>query len=131
VSTNDGDANLIGCPPGIGHDLGQERLIFRPGRQHQEQDPAWPDPTGGNVVAGHVDGQPANAADGPDDGIHVDGQDIIPYTGQSNVFTKGSAKKNVRIVTGRKGKDSPLKYVQREFRHRYLPQPCIVHAALC
>jgi len=53
--------------------------------------PAAPAPAaGGDVVAGHVDSQPADVAYSSDDWVHMGDQDITADTRQRHIFAKGS-----------------------------------------
>jgi hypothetical protein len=71
-------------------------------------DPAGQDPTGGDIVAGHVHSQPANVPDRADDGIYVRDEDVTSDPRQRHVFAKGSSQEDVGIIRLREGKNAPL-----------------------
>jgi hypothetical protein len=79
---------------------------------NQQQYPARGDLAGGDIVAGYVDGQPTDAPDSADDGVHVGNQDVLPDPPQRYILAEGGAQDDVRVASLNEGKDTPLQDIQ-------------------
>jgi hypothetical protein len=92
--------------------LSQKFLVLQSGHQYQEQEPPGRHPGCGDVVAGYVNGKPANLPHRADDGIHMGDQDVTADPRQGHVFPKGGTKNDIRVSGLGKRKDPSLQDIQ-------------------